>query len=215
MLAAGIKIFRKGLVLGLILQLAVGPVFFFVMNLALRKTFLDGLAGVAAVTLVDYLYIILAVVGIGKILERKEVKKPLGVISSMVLIIFGIFMIINMKSSIAITPVNSISSNVVMSFVSVFLLTISSPITIVFWTSVFTAKAVENNFSKRELCIFGLSAGLATPIFMGTFVLLFSLLKSSIPLILIQALNSTVGLLLIAYGIFRLITGRHSNAPRQ
>lgn len=214
MLAAGIKIFRKGLVLGLILQLAVGPVFFFVMNLVLHKTLLDGVAGVGAVTLVDYIYISLAVIGIGRLLEKKKVKRVLGIISSIVLIIFGVFMIVKMKSDIAIAPIDSISSNIMTSFITVFFLTISSPITIVFWTGIFAAKAVENNFTKRELCIFGLSAGLATPMFMGTFVVIFSLLKSSIPQILIEVLNGSVGLLLITYGVLRL-KRMYSNARDQ
>ena len=69
------KVFKNGLATGLILQLAIGPVFFFIVNLTLRKTIFDGLAGVLAVTLVDYFYIALAIFGIGKLLENKKVKR--------------------------------------------------------------------------------------------------------------------------------------------
>lgn len=71
------KIFKNGLAIGLVLQLAVGPVFFFIINLVLQKSIFDGLAGVLAVTIVDYFYIILAIFGIGKLLENKKVKKCL------------------------------------------------------------------------------------------------------------------------------------------
>jgi len=96
------------------------------------------------------------------------------------------------------------SSNLGASFISVFVLTISSPMTIFLWTSIFTAKAIENNYSKRDFFVFGLGTGLATLVFMGMAVITLSLLKTSIPLVVIQVLNLIVGGLLILYGLIRL-----------
>src|SRR3990167_8807943 len=87
------RVFANGLLTGLILQTAIGPVFFFIINLALQRSLYDGLAAVAAVTLVDYFYISLAILGIGKLLEKKKVKKAFGIISSIVLMIFGFVII--------------------------------------------------------------------------------------------------------------------------
>lgn len=177
--------------------------FFFVMNLVLQRTFFDGLAGVFAVTFVDYFYITLAILGIGKLLENKRVKKTFGIISSIVLAIFGLLIIKSVggiSSSVIIT-----STSIFSSFVSVFLLTISSPMTIVFFTSLFTAKAVEYNYTKRELLKFGLGTGFATFLFMGTSIIIFSLIKGSIPTMLIQIMNLIIGGLLIAYGVIRLL----------
>lgn len=199
------KIFKNGLITGLILQLAIGPVFFFIANLTLQKTLLDGFAGTIAVTLVDYLYIILTIFGVEKLIEKN--KKIFGVISSSVLIILGIITIKGITGiNISSAAVNTNTSSVFSSFISVFFLTIFNPITIIFWTSLFTAKAAECNYSKRELLIFGLSAGLATPIFIGTSVILLSLIKTAVPLLLIQILNLIVGFLLILYGGIRLKT---------
>ena len=75
--------------------------------------------------------------------------------------------------------------------------------TIVFWTSVFAAKAIECKYSNRELTIFGFATGLATLIFMGSAVILFTLVKGTIPLLMIQILNMLVGCLLIGYGGIR------------
>src|SRR3989344_7752866 len=199
------KIFRNGLVTGLVLQLAIGPVFFFIINLALQKSIFDGLVGTLAVTIVDYFYITLAILGIGKLLENKKIKKVFGIVSSVVLIIFGIFIIKEMTSSGISTTVITNSTNLLSSFASVFLLTISSPMTIVFFTSIFTAKALEYNYSKKELLVFGFGTGMATLLFMGTSVILFSLIKGSVPLLLIQILNLIVGCLLIGYGGIRLV----------
>ncbi len=87
------KIIITGLATGLFLQLAIGPVFFFIVNLTFQRTIYDGLIAVLAVALVDYFYITLSVVGIGKILENRKTKIVLGIISSIMLIMFGIVML--------------------------------------------------------------------------------------------------------------------------
>lgn len=198
------KIFKNGLITWLILQVAIGPVFFYIINLTLQKTIFDGVAGVIAVTIVDYLYITLAILGIGKLLERKKIKKIFAIISSIILIIFGLMIIQNI-TSIGITTNTDLWSNLWISFISVFFLTISSPMTIVFFTSLFATKTIEYNYSKNELFIFWLATWLSTFLFMGTSVILFSLLRWSIPILLIQILNLLVGCLLIWYGTIRLI----------
>lgn len=198
------KIFKNGLATGMVLQLAVGPVFFFIVNLALQRSIFDGFAGVIGVTLADYVYIILAIFGIGKLLEHKKIKKILGIISSIVLMIFGLAMIRGIIASNINTHTIIVSENVISSFVSVFLLTISSPLTIVMWTSLFATKTLEYNCTKKELLIFGFSTGLATFIFMSCTVVIFSLIKEAVPIQLIQALNIIVGCLLIGYGGVRL-----------
>lgn len=199
------KIFRNGLLTGLTLQLAIGPVFFFIINLVLQKTIYDGFAAVIAVTFVDYLYIALIIFGVGKLIERRKVKRALGIISSVVLIVFGSVIIKNIVSVNTLFEINNLgNSSILDSFVATFLLTVLSPMTIVFWTSLFATKAIENNYSKKELLVFGLGAGLSTFIFMGSAVVLFSQLKTAVPIILIQTLNILVGCLLIIYGLLRL-----------
>jgi len=197
------KIFRNGLATGLLLQLAIGPVFFFIISITMYRTLLDGLAATVAVTLVDYLYITLAILGIGAVLERNRVKRIFGGLSSIVLVIFGFLMIKNVLSQTASTADISAASDILASFTSTFFLTISSPMTIVFWTSIFAAKAVECNYTRRELVMFGFSTGLATLLFMGTSVLLFSLIRDTVPPIVIRSLNALVGCLLIGYGGLR------------
>ena len=199
------KIFKNGLLTGLLLQLAIGPVFFFILNLTLQRTILDGLIAVLAVTIVDYFYITLAIFGIGHFLENKRVKKIFGIVSSIVLIIFGVIIISDVIGTDLSTDLDTNSSNLFTSFTSVFFLTISSPMTIVFFTSLFAAKAVEYNYSKWELLIFGLATGSATFLFLGTSVILFSLIGGAIPVIVIRILNILVGILLIGYGTIRLV----------
>lgn len=206
------KTFKNGLLTGLVLQIGtIGPVFFFIINLALQKPIQDGIAAVAAVTIVDYLYILLAIFGVGKLLEKKKVKKAFGIISSSVLILFGIFIIKNAINEGVLISNNSSTTNLLSSFSSVFFLTITSPLTIVMWTSLFGAKALEYNYTKRDLLAFGLSVGLATPIFLGGSTILLSLLGKTIPVLLIQGLNITIGILLVVYGGTRLLKALRSH----
>jgi len=62
-------------------------------HLALKKTIFDGFAGVLGVTFVDYFYIILAIFGIGKLLNNRSFKRIFGAVSSLVLVIFGFLML--------------------------------------------------------------------------------------------------------------------------
>lgn len=203
------KELRCGLLTGLTLQLAIGPVFFFIVNLTLQKTIFDGFAGVLAVTFVDYFYITLAIIGIGKLLEYKRTARIFSFISSALLIVFGFLILKGVINSVV--RYWTISSAVTVgtydflsSFTSVFLLTISSPMTIVFFTSLFASKAVEYGYTKNQLLYFGLGTGLATFLFMSLSVVAFSLIKGSIPTLLTLVLNGLVGCLLVGYGTIRI-----------
>lgn len=200
------KIFKEGLLTGLILQIAIGPVFFYLINLTLQRTIWDGLVGVVAVTIVDYLYIFLAIFGIGKLIEKENIKKVLSFIGPIVLIVFGIIMIKESFNKMTLSVTEIASKDLISSFTSTFMLTILSPMTIFFWTGIFATKTLEYNYSKNELLLFGLSTGLATLLFMSFSVTTMFLIKEiiTIPLVVVQILNFVVGCLLILYGGIRL-----------
>lgn len=196
--------FKRGLITGVILQLAIGPVFFYIVNLTLQKTIYDGLAGVLAVTMVDCFYISLSILGIGRLLEREKIKKVFAVASSIVLAIFGGIIIKGALAENSLSDYQGETFSVLSSFASVFLMTITNPLTIVVYTSLFMARAVEYNYSRKELWRFGLGTGSSTFIFMGCAVVVLSLIKGAVPLWLTQLTNIIVGCLLIGYGLFRL-----------
>lgn len=203
-LVKNMKIALKGLLTGLLLQLAIGPIFFHITSLVIQKTFFDGLVAVFAVTLIDYFYISLSILGIGKLIQRRKDKKILGLISSISLIIFGIITIYGITSGVFPTDKTVISTSIFFSFASTFILAISNPITIIFYVGLFSVKVIEHDYAKHELLIFSLSVGLATFIFMGTAVVVVSVIKGIVPLVLIQSANILVGCLFIVYGIMRI-----------
>jgi threonine/homoserine/homoserine lactone efflux protein len=200
-----ISIVLNGFFTGLLLQIAIGPVFFFILNLSLQKTVVDGLFAVIAVTIVDYLFITLAVLGVGKLLEKPKIELVMGIVSSIVLLLFGILMMMTIQLTSMSTISNAfVESNYISSFLSAFLLTISSPLTIVFWTSLFATKAIAKGYKQKQLVLFGLAAGAATFVFLGFSVALLSTIRASVPVVLLRVLNIAVGSVLVVYAIMRL-----------
>jgi len=195
-----------GMLTGLFLQLALGPVFFYILGITADSNYINSIFAILAVTIADYIYIILSLLGIGQLLQKEKMKELFGLVSSVILMIFGFMMLykgmvfINQEELIGAfhwTPVTS--------FTSCFILTISSPLTIVFWGSIFSSKALEKNYQKKQLVIFGLGTGSSTFLFLSLSMLVLSLVKSSIPDVVVQTLNCIVGLLLIGYGLTRII----------
>ena len=70
----------KGLFTGLFLQLAIGPVFFFILGITINSNFINVLSAITAVTLVDYIYIALSLLGLSKIIEKEKIKVIVGII---------------------------------------------------------------------------------------------------------------------------------------
>ena len=209
-------IMLDGLLTGLTLQLAIGPVFFFILNLSLQRTVLDGFAAVIAVTLVDYIFIALAVMGVGRVLENPETKRIFGILGSIVLFMFGVVMIISAGGNDLNASSNITSgSNYLSSFIAAFTLTISSPLTILFWTGLFASRGVEKGYRKKEMIFFGLGAGLATLLFLGASVSLLSIIKGLIPLWLPRVLNICVGLVLMSYGTIRILQTARDHQDRK
>jgi len=198
------KSLLKGLLTGLFLQLAIGPVFFFILGITINNSFDNAIFAIIAVTIVDYLYISLSLAGLSKVIENNRIKTILGVVSSIVLIFFSLLILKNAFHSLSISQTSN-QWTPVKSFISCFLLTISSPLTIFFWTGIFSAKAIEYKFTKKQLVVFGIGAGSATLIFMMSTMFVLSLFRTSINFTIIKVLNSIVGLLLLYYAISRLV----------
>ena len=95
----------------------------------------------------------LAGLGASKILERESVKKVIKVLGTIVLVIFGMNIILN-AFGIHMIPGLALQPNSSSAFVQGIILTLSNPITIIFWGSVLTTKIVEDCFGKKELFIF-------------------------------------------------------------
>ena len=195
-----LKKYFSGLKFGLLLQIAVGPMCLMVFNTAKNVGFLVALSLVLAIALVDTFYITLAGLGVSKLLEKEKIKKIFKIIGSLVLILFGINIILNVFGINIIPGLNlkPTSTNI---FIQGLVLTLSNPITIVFWGSVLTTKIIEDKLKKKELIIFSIGLVSATLLFLTSVAILGTVLSSFIPDNISSMLNIVVGILIIFFGI--------------
>ena len=123
------KRYLEGLKFGMLLQFAVGPMCLMVFNTAQNTGFLVALSLVIAIALVDAFYILLASLGASKLLGNKKVEKIVKIIGSLVLILFGLNIILNVFG-INIIPGLNLKPNSSSAFIQGIILTLSNPITI-------------------------------------------------------------------------------------
>ena len=192
----------KGFKFGILLQFAIGPVCIYIFQMASLKGFYTAETGVLGVALIDGIFIIVAILGIASIIDRKNIRVCLKIFGSAILFIFGFSTVLS-QFNISLLPslgIHNISnSNNV--FTRAIILTTSNPLTIIFWAGVFSTKVAEENMKRKEIYLFGLGALLSTILFLTLIALVGSFAKAFLSPNVIKILNSTVGFLLIYFSI--------------
>lgn len=195
----------QGLRFGMLLQLAVGPVCLMVLNAAGTLGFLPTMPLVASVTLVDAFYILLASLGIGAVMDKPKVKAGMKTVGGLVLILFGADMGLGVLGITLIPGFRLFSASADANlFLQGLILTLSNPMTILFWGGMFTAKGAENRWNRRQLGVFAVGCVLSTALFLSAVAGLGSCFTGRVPSVVIQGLNIAVGAALVFFGV-RLI----------
>lgn len=192
----------KGFRFGMLLQLAVGPVCMFIFNTAALSGFSSAEGGVFGAAVADGLFILAAILGVGTLMQKEKIKKYFKGFGAAVMCIFGLSIIlgqigINLPAVGALSKVADSKS----SFLHVFALTASNPLTIVFWAGVFSSKISEERYTREQLCCFGTGAILSTLFFLSITAAAGSGLKAFLPSGAISVINVAVGAVLIYFGI--------------
>ncbi|HEY9059926.1 MAG TPA: LysE family transporter [Pseudobacteroides sp.] len=193
----------KGFRFGLILQFAIGPVCIYVFNTATSGGFFPAEAAVLAATLMDAIFVTLAIMGVGSLLEKDRVKKGLKYFGTVVLVYFGVGTILG-TFGVKIIPAIAGSSNFYdtsNAFITSFILTASSPLSILFWSGVFATKLSSEGYNKREMKFFGVGAVMATLVFLSVFALIVSLLHPMMNQTVVDVMNVLVGIIIIGFGV--------------
>lgn len=192
----------KGFRFGMLLQFAVGPICLYIFKLALEKNFINAMFGIIGVVIIDGLFIALSIIGISSLINKNE--RTIKLLGFIVLVIFGCMMIYNsMFGGESVSEV-SIGNTYISSFIKAILLTGSNPLTIIFWSGVFSSKIIEERFNRVDEIQFGLGAVISTFIFLTIIAIIGQFTSRFISHNLIVILNILVGLMLIYFG-FRLI----------
>ena len=193
----------KGFCLGMIFQIAVGPLSLFIFQTAVTSGFFTAMIGVLGVVIVDALYILAAIFGIGIIIGKyKNLKKMIKYFGSIVLIVFGISIILEVFGFSLIPSLNFLSKQSMESiFLKVLVLTLSNPLTILFWVGVFSTKLSEANMNRKDMYYFGLGAVLATISFLTLVSITGIFVNNFLNPVVLKILNIIVGLVLIVFGL--------------
>ncbi len=211
---SAVKTLADGLKFGIILQLAVGPVCLFVFKSAIEKGLLSSMLVVLAAALVDAFYIFWAIFGITSFLNSGKAKKILKYAGFVILLVFGLNIIVfEIIKFNFIPPINVIDKFKFDSpFLSGLILTLSSPLTIIFWLGVFSGRIRENGDNRGRIILFGSGCVAATLFFLSAVSLTGSLFKIFLPIPVIRLMNITVGLVIIYFAFRFLFAKKESGA---
>lgn len=192
----------KGLRFGMLLQFAIGPMCLMVFNTSTTYGFVYGLHLVLAIALIDAVYIALSCIGVASIIYQKKVKMAVKLIGCLVLVSFGVNTISSVFA-LPFLPQSTVLSNASSKnpFVQGLLLTASNPLTIIFWSGVFSTQIIENKWNKKQLFLFAAGSVMSTIIFLTAVAILGSILSDFLPQIIVKLLNVAVGIILIFFGI--------------
>lgn len=198
----------KGLKFGMILQFAIGPVCMYIFSIGSSEGFFSAENAVFAVVLVDFIFVLLAILGISSFIKNENVQNYFKVIGALIVGYFGLNIIlgafgISIMPSINLFGVKKFGST----FVDGFLLTASNPLTILFWTGVFSTKISEGKMKSADVYLFGIGAVIATLLFLSTIAIIGSIAKTVIPAFAIKGLNILVGLILVYFAVNKVKRG--------
>lgn len=198
------KKYIEGIKFGLVLQFAIGPMCLMVFNTAKNSGLLIALILVLIIALVDAFYISLSVLCSSKLLKHKKLLKIYRIIGSVILILLGLNIILNVFN-INIIPIISIKRTFKSIFIEGLILALSNPITIVYWTNILTNKLIKDKMRKNDLIKFCFGLVSATLLFLSLVALFGVFVSSFLPNELANFLNIIVGLIIIYFGINILV----------
>jgi len=194
----------KGFRFGMLLQLAVGPICIYIFKLAIGTSLIEAMTAVIGVVIIDGLYIALSILGISSLVNKNERILKIG--GAVVLVVFGITTIYGALLGDIPTDDITIGSSYLTSFFKAIVLTGSNPLTIVFWSGVFSARIVEEKFDRKDEIQFAFGAVLSTFITLTVVAVIGQFTSSFISNAMVTLLNLVVGLILIYFGLRLALT---------
>ncbi|MGD8472803.1 MAG: LysE family transporter [Anaerolineae bacterium] len=191
--------FVQGVGFGLVLQISVGPVCIAVLHKGIDQGFRHAFAMSWGAALVDALYIAFSVVSVSALLQFQSARIIIGLGGAVLLLIFGLrYLRIpagdNRTQHRSESPLRSFAFGVV--------LTLTNPLTILFWAGVLGAMMSTHTFG-RPWGVFYFATGCvtATLLFLTAVALAGNYLEPLLTPRRSLWLNRAVGLLLIGFAL--------------
>ena len=204
-----VRLIWQGLRFGMLLQIAIGPVCLLVINTSIAAGFWATLPLVLAVALADAIYIALSLFGLSVVMRKPTVQRWSKTIGGLVLILFGADVTMS-AMGYPLLPAFSLfgQASVDQLFWKGLLLTLSNPMSILFWSGALSARVAQRQWQLWQLRWFSIGCVLATLCFLCLVAGLGSVLMSWLGNIMITVLNMVVGIVLLGFGIRLLLHGK-------
>jgi threonine/homoserine/homoserine lactone efflux protein len=192
--------FIQGLGFGLILQISVGPVCIAVLHKGLSQGFRHAFVMAWAAALVDAAYIVLSIVGISAVLQIGPVRNLIGLAGALLLVYFGIRYL--RAPALATRIEHRGDDSLLKSFTYGAALTLTNPLTILFWAGVLGAMMSTHTFNREGgVVYFAAGCVTATVLFLTAVALAGHFLERVLTERLALWLNRIVGLFLIGFSL--------------
>ena len=191
--------FFQGLGFGLILQISVGPVCIAVLHKGIAQGFCHAFAMAWGAAVVDALYIVFSMVGVSALLQFEPARMAIGIGGALLLLFFG-FRYLRAPANMAQaehrdeSPLKSFAYGVV--------LTLTNPLTILFWAGVLGAMMSTRRFDQPGgMVYFAIGCVTATLLFLTAVAVAGHFLERLLNERLVLWLNRAVGLFLIGFAM--------------
>jgi threonine/homoserine/homoserine lactone efflux protein len=189
--------FVQGLGFGLILQISVGPVCIAVLHKGLSQGFRQAWAMVWGAALVDAMYIALSVLGVSALLQLGPARMVVGLAGAGLLVYFGLRYLFAAAET---ARVEASGASLGRSFRYGVALTLTNPLTILFWAGVLGAMMSTRTFEQPGGMVwFAAGCLAATLLFLTAVAMAGHLLERVLDDRLVVWLNRAVGLFLIGF----------------
>ncbi len=197
------ELFIQGILIGLFVSIPMGPIGVLCLQRTLQQGRLSGfISGLGAAT-ADTVFASIAGLGLTMVSDFfQDHQKYIMLVGAVLLIFLGLRMFFRNTIKQA-RAIKYKQSNLVTDFVSVFALTITNPITIVFYGFVFaTFGMVQDNFLSLGSILVGIFCGAISVWFLlSTLVNIF---RKYFRLRIIFYINKIAGIIIMIFGLFAI-----------
>jgi len=191
--------FVEGLGFGLILQVSVGPVCIAVLHKGIDQGFRHAFAMAWGAASVDALYIFLSMAGVSALLQLEPGRIAVGLGGALLLAAFGLRYLLAPAGT---ARAEHRSESLLKSYAYGIALTLTNPLTILFWVGVLGAMMATLSFDQAGgMALFAAGCVAAALLFLTAVALTGHFLERLLNDRLALWLNRAVGLFLIGFAI--------------
>ncbi len=148
----------EGMLLGLVLSVSIGPIFFALVQTSIREGLASGVFVATGIWISDFLFILFTYLGLSQLTQLRDnptFSLYFGLIGGLFLVIFGLILFFKKPISIETLGKSPVRESSILSlWFQGFLVNTINPFTIFFWLTTMTDGVVGRSFGAKEVILF-------------------------------------------------------------